>query len=155
MTITDSVLHFVAGLMFERPTRGLDATALATRLAASAAPFDALIAGKPDTAANRTLLAHIIGIESWAQARVRQLITGARVVDEALSYTPSAELPYAELVTRAQQTRAASQVTLAALSAAGVGIDQQIAHNQFGLLSVAGWTQYIITHANLEAKKMR
>lgn len=155
MTLRATILHAVAGLMFERPTRGLDHARLRARIVASQAPFQALIAAKGDTTENRTMLAHIIGVERWSQARVRQLLQTGVVFDEMDEYVPSAAQPYADLVALAGATRQVSVETLDALAAAGVPVTQTIAHNQFGALSVGGWSQYFVMHANLEAKKMR
>ena len=155
MPFIADVLHVVAGLMFERPVRGLSAQALIDRLDASTTPFVTAVRTKTDTTANRVLLAHIIGIECWAQNRMRQGANGTVVFDESDSYTPSPAQPMVDLVALAAATRAQSVALLRELTAAGTAPATTIAHNQFGALSLAAWSQYIVSHANLEAKKMR
>ncbi len=156
MAIGATLLQAVAKLMFERPIRGMSNDQLITMLDQSRMPFAQHIQKHADTQANRVLLAHIIGIECWAQARLRQLTTGQNIlIDESDSYTPSTDTPYAMLVAHAGATRIESSACLQELLRAGVPLTRTIVHNQFSELSVAAWIQYIVKHSMLEARKMR
>ena len=141
--------------MFERPTRGIPATELLQRLEQSRDVFALLIQQHADTHKNRVLLGHIIGVERWSQARLRQCINGTTAPDESDAYVPSREVAFSVLLTNARDTRSDSVVLLTELIHAGVPPTRTIEHNQFGPLSVAAWFHYITTHAMLEARKMR
>ena len=155
MPIVPFLLHKIAGLMFERPTRGVPATELLQRLEQSQDVFAQHIQQYADTHKNRVLLGHIIGVERWAQTRLGQCIDGPIAPDESDAYVPSPEVAFSVLLTNARDTRSESIVLLKELMKAGVPLTRTIEHNQFGPLTVAAWIHYITTHAMLEARKLR
>ena len=155
MSISSFLLHNIAGLMFERPTRGLTAAVILQRLEQSQVDFDQHLQQYAETPKNRALLGHIIGVERWAQARLRQCISGPTAPDESDVYVPAPDVSFAELVADAHRTRSDSVALLGELIDAGVPLTRTIVHNQFGALTVAAWSHYIAKHSMLEAKKMR
>lgn len=155
MSITARVVHFVGGLFFERPVRGVTAEGLLARFTDSHAPYIAALEGKTDTAKNRALVAHIIGVERWAQARVNQVRTGVTFHEECDGYVPATNTSYAELVPIAATTRSESIALLQSLITADIALTHIVTHNEFGTLSLAAWFQYMMSHSMLEAKKLR
>jgi hypothetical protein len=155
MSITSRIVHFVGGLFFERPVRGVTAEALFARFTASHAPYIAALEGKADTAKNRALVAHIIGVERWAQARINQVRTGVTYHEECDRYVPATDTSYADLVRTAATTRTESIALVQSLITADIALTQIVTHNEFGALSLAAWIQYMMSHSMLEAKKLR
>ncbi|RLT32014.1 MAG: DinB family protein [Chloroflexi bacterium] len=155
MSISSFLLHNIAGLMFERPTRGLTAAVVLRRLEQSQPVFAQQIEQCADSHKNRALLGHIIGVERWAQARLRQCVSGPTAPDESDAYVPAPDVSFADRVADALRTRSDSVALLGELIDAGVPLTRTIIHNQFGALTVAAWFHYIAMHSMLEAKKMR
>ena len=155
MPIVPFLLHKIAGLMFERPTRGVPATELLQRLEQSQQDFGQHLQQYADTHKNRALLGHIIGVERWAQARLRQCISGPSAPDESDAYVPAPNVLFCDLLTDARRMRSDSVALYRELIDAGVPLTRTIVHNQFGPLTVAAWFHYIATHSMLEARKMR
>jgi len=60
MSIMSRIIHFVGGIFFERPVRGMTAEALRAKLSTSQSTFLATLRDKSDSVANKELLAHII-----------------------------------------------------------------------------------------------
>jgi hypothetical protein len=150
----DNVFAFAAQLLFERPGRTLDYNAHITGLRESGDTLVALFRTARDDQHNRTLLRHIIGIEHWSQARLRELLGAAPFREEYDKYQPSAQLTVSELAQVMQQTRQQSCAIVQQLADAHVELHQCIVHNQFGPLSVSGWLVYIRSHATIESKKL-
>jgi hypothetical protein len=155
MSIMSRIIHFVGGIFFERPVRGMSAEALRAKLSASQSTFLAALRDKSDSAANKELLAHIIGIERWAQARIKQAHTGVIITEEYDGYRPAPDTSYVDLVHIADTTRTDSIALLQAVTAANIALTTPIEHPQFGTLSLAAWFQYILSHSMIEAKKLR
>ena len=154
MTIRANVLHFIAGLVFERPVRSLSADQLRLRLSNGGTTVVAAMRAASDTPTNQGIATHIIGIERWGQARVRELHTGTHTVEEYDHYRP-ATASMAQLAETMATTRAETIAILDQLSAAGIALTQQVAHNMFGAMTLAGWLQYLAAHASLESRKLR
>jgi hypothetical protein len=100
-------------------------------------------------------VAHIIGIERWAQARLDQVQSGVPHQAESNAYVPTTDVSYAQLVTLADTTRTASIALLNSVVTATLPLTQHIVHTEFGSMSVAAWIQYMMSHSMLEAKKLR
>lgn len=153
-SFTNRVLGFAAYLLFERPGRALDYAAHINGLRESGDTLVTLFQTARDDQHNRTLLRHIIGIEHWAQARLRELLGAAPFREEYDTYRPSAQLTVSELAQVMQQTRQQSCAIAQQLADADVDLQQRVTHNQFGPLSASGWLVYIRSHATLESKKL-
>ena len=153
-SFTDRVLGFAAQLFFERPGRTLDYTAHINGLRESGDTLVALFRTARDDQHNRTLLRHIIGIEHWAQARLRELLGAAPFREEYDKYKPATQLTVSELVQIMHQTRQQSCAIAQQLADAHIDLNQRVTHNQFGPLSASGWLVYIRSHATIESKKL-
>ena len=153
-SFTDRLLGFAAQLFFERPGRTLDYTAHINGLRESGDALVTRFRTARDDQHNRTLLRHIIGIEHWAQARLRELLGAAPFREEYDKYQPSAQLTVSELAQVMQQTRQQSCAIAQQLADAQIDLQQRVTHNQFGPLSASGWLVYIRSHAAIESKKL-
>lgn len=106
-----------------------------------------------DSAKNRQQLAHIIGIERWAQKRLRVALGDPFIQDESDQYLPSAE-NWGNLCQQFDQCRQETLAIIQALAKNNVRPETTVKHNQFGLISVRGWLGYMSTHAHLEGKRI-
>jgi hypothetical protein len=149
------IIHFVGGIFFERPVRGMSAEGMRAKLSTSQSTFLAALRDKSDSVANKELLAHIIGIEQWAHARIKQAYTGVIITEEYDGYRPAPDTSYADLVHIADTTRTDSIALLHTVITANIALTTPIEHPQFGSLSLAAWFQYIMSHSMIEAKKLR
>jgi hypothetical protein len=154
VTIRSTMLHFVAGLVFERPVRTLSADQLRMRLSDGGNIVVAAMRAASDTSTHQRIATHIIGIECWGQARLRELLTRSHTSEEYDRYRPAATslIHLAELMT---STRAETIAVFDQLCAAGIAPTQVAHHNMFGAMTVAGWLQYLHAHASLESRKLR
>jgi hypothetical protein len=155
MSIMSRIIHFVGGIFFERPVRGMSAEGMRAKLSTSQSTFLAALRDKSDSVANKELLAHIIGIEQWAHARIKQAYTGVIITEEYDGYRPAPDTSYADLVHIADTTRTDSIALLHTVITANIALTTPIEHPQFGSLSLAAWFQYIMSHSMIEAKKLR
>jgi hypothetical protein len=152
MSIMSRIIHFVGGIFFERPVRGMSAEGMRAKLSTSQSTFLAALRDKSDSVANKELLAHIIGIEQWAHARIKQAYTGVIITEEYDGYRPAPDTSYADLVHIADTTRTDSIALLHTVITANIALTTPIEHPQFGSLSLAAWFQYIMSHSMIEAK---
>lgn len=153
-SFVDRIFGFAAHVFFERPGRTLDYTAHVNGLRTSGEMLVTQFRTARDNQHNRTLIRHIIGIEHWAQARLRELLGAAPFREEYDKYQPSAQLTVSELAHVMQQTRQQSCAIVQQLADAHIDLNQRITHNQFGPLSASGWLVYIRSHAVIESKKL-
>jgi hypothetical protein len=137
----------------ERPKRSLGQ--LAARLQASGDAIDARLRALPDSARNRQVLSHVIGIERWGQSRLKTALGAPLLMDEYNSYRPQHDCEWADLKSAFHTTRQETLGLTRQIEAAPPPVDFKAPHNQFGPLSVAGWLRYLEMHANGEIKKMK
>lgn len=154
MGIKSTLLHVVTALVFERPVRGLDADSMRNRLIQSGDAMVSAIRTAGDITANQDTATHIIGIERWGQARLRDALNGSYTSEEYDGYRP-ASAPITQLADLMQTTRAETVAVLAQLVSAGIPLTTTIPHNTFGDMTVAGWLQYIQGHGAIESRKLR
>lgn len=153
MTLRSRFLHLIAGLVFERPVRRLTVEQLRQRLSNGGTTVVTAMRATSDTDAHQRVATHIIGIERWGQARMRELLTGTHIVEEYDHYRP-ANASMAQLAETMTTTRAETIAILDQLSAAGIALTRQTPHNMFGPMTLAGWLQYLDAHATLESRKL-
>jgi hypothetical protein len=153
-SFVDRVFTFAAQLFFEKPGRTLDYTAHITGLRTSGDALVTQFRHARDDQHNRALIRHIVGIEHWSQARLRELLGAAPFREEYDKYQPSAQHTVSELADIMQQTRAQSCAIVQQLADANIDLQQRITHNQFGPLTASGWLVYIRSHATIESKKL-
>ena len=154
MTLSQRILHFGGWLFFERPWRSIDYATLHDLLEQSGATVVTGIHHANDTATNRDLIRHIIGIECWAQQRLNSLVNGQAYSAEYDALKPATTLTLTELADLMASTRAQSCAILQQLQQSGIALAQTVPHNQFGALSIIAWNRYIASHALIELKKL-
>lgn len=153
--MANPVLPVMRSLLIERPARKQSYAQLAQALEADAGPLVARFAAAADTPRNRHQLRHIIGLERWGQRRLRTALGEPPVSDEMDDYMPERGLSLADLSVAFAATRRETVVLARQLEARGIDGAQQVAHNQFGPLTLRGWLRYLNLHARLEGRRVR
>jgi hypothetical protein len=153
-SFSQRVLAFAAYLFFEKPSQKLDHHGHDVALQQSGATLVAQMRTVRDDAHNRAVLRHVIGIEHWAQVRLRELLGAAPFREEYDKYKPPAHHTVAELADIMHHTRQQTCRIVYQLADEHITLDRRVAHNQFGPLSAGGWLAYIKLHAELECKKL-
>ncbi len=154
MTLSQRIFHFGGWLFFERPWQPADYAALQLLLRQGGTTVVNGIHQASDIPANRDLIRHIIGIECWAQQRLRAVMSGQPYSAEYDALQPESTLPIHELATMMASTRDQSITLLLQLQQAGIALNHIVPHNQFGALSIVAWNRYIASHALIELKKL-
>jgi hypothetical protein len=139
----------------ERGARNKSYDDLLTRLEADAARTGQRFQAAVDTPANRRQAAHIIGIERWAQRRLRTLLGEPLVMDEYDGYAPSLDMTAAQLADAFRQTRADTLTLTRTLKERGIPITQTAKHNDMDQVTVGGWLVYIAGHGGIEARRLK
>lgn len=103
--------------------------------------------GKSATPRNLEAARHVIGIERWAQRRLRIALDEPPVMDEYDAYRPDDLNDMAALKTAFAETRRETVAIIQQLRAAGVPLDTPTPHNELGSLTIAGWVLYLTDHA--------
>lgn len=155
MGMRERLLRTMANLFFERPARRLSLTDLAIRLETAGKVIERRFSVPPDNEWNRDQIRHVVGIERWAQQRVRVALGNPLVMDEYDGYRPAANLPWEQMRATFQDTRRETVALIRELERAGVSTGTRVPHNQFGDLSVGAWFQYMNNHANRESRFLR
>jgi hypothetical protein len=106
-----------------------------------------------DTARDRDLAGHVIGIERWSQRRLRPALGEPVVHDEYDGYRPDPALGMTALAEAFAQTR--DETLDLARRAADLPPSVRAAHNDPGQLSVGGWLFCIDSHAQRESGRIR
>ncbi len=150
-----SIVGKVLAALVEMQGRRAPVSEWGARLANSAEAVAGRLATAPDTAKNRDLAAHIIGIERWGQRRLRMLLGEPPIRDEYDRYRPDAEQNLAALADVFRQTRAETVRVIAELEAAGCVPTTTAPHNDLGNVSIRGWLSYLDGHAAMESRKLR
>ncbi len=140
--------------MFERPAKGKSFAQLRSKLETSGAEISERFKRVSDTPLNRKQLEHVITIERWAANRLRAMLGDTPFQqDSSRGYAPPTGLGWNDLLALWTRTREESLALVARLEASDPTV--KIPHNQMGDLSARGWTQYLISHADLEARRAR
>jgi hypothetical protein len=145
------LLHMVV----ERSARKLNYAELAQKLDASCGQVAGHIAAAPDTPANRAQAGHVIGMERWAQRRLRTALGEPPSADEYDGHRPSGDLALPALRGEFESTRAETLQLVKSLQQAGVPETRIAPHNDMGQLTLRGWLYYLDMHAAREAAKMK
>ncbi len=153
--MANPVLPVMRSLLIERPARKQSYAQLARALEADAEPLIARFVAATDTPENRHQLRHIIGLERWGQRRLRTALGEPPVSDEMDDYMPERGLSLADLCAAFAATRRETVVLARQLEARGIDGAQQVAHNQFGPLTLRGWLRYLNLHARLEGRRVK
>lgn len=153
MDIKAWLLHRIAQHFFVRPVRHISTAQMRTRLQTGGDVIAHTMMQAADTHAHQRVATHIIGIERWSQARLRDILTATPHTEEYDHYRP-ADAPMPQLAEIMRATRADTLALYAQLVDAGVVATQTARHNTFGDMSMLGWLQYLYLHGDLERRKL-
>jgi hypothetical protein len=98
---------------------------------------------------------HVIGIERWAQRRLRIALGEPPVTDEYDGYRPDALADIRALKDAFAEMRRETTSILQQLREAGVPLDTTTPHNELGQLTIPGWVLYLTDHAWRETFVLR
>jgi hypothetical protein len=98
---------------------------------------------------------HVIGIERWAQRRLRIALGEPPVTDEYDAYRPDDLNDIKALRDAFATMRAETIAILQQLREADVSLDTTTPHNELGLLTIRGWVLYLTDHAWRETLVLR
>ncbi len=107
-----------------------------------------------DTPGHRGAGRHIIGIENWAQSRLRVALGNPYQQDEYDGYQPAEDLDMPALSNAFADARADTVMIAQLLEKAAVPLSQTVPHNDMGDLTIGGWLSYIIAHAGRESRRL-
>lgn len=139
-------------LLFERPASGKSLTKHTQELHKTRDVMLERYQQADDTADNHRVMTHVIGIERWAQSRIRVVLGEALRDDEYDDYRPAQETTWDELQAMLEDTRAKSIQLADSLEPAM--LSQRVPHNAFGQMTIGAWLYYIYGHGNLETKRL-
>ncbi len=154
MPIKSWIQSAVTGLLVERPAQKMSLDEHVAQLQAGADEISRKLAAAPDTPVNRDKLCHVIGIERWAQPRLRVFLGEALVDDEPDGYRPSSHLNWDALSAMFRTARSETIELAVQIAAADPDSTLMVDHSQYGKLTAQGWLHYVTSHANLEVKSI-
>lgn len=146
---------FAGSLMLNRPAKKRTFDALKRTLHKDGQAVADRWRSAPENDKNHARMTHIIGIERWAQARLRDKLLGGPASErEYDTYRPAKQTPWGEIVPLFEATRADTLALIDELDAAGLG-DATAPHNDWGNLTARAWMIYLNAHATMESKRIR
>lgn len=148
------IMRVFAGMMFERPARKHDYADFARVLQEKGEAVESRIVDGDGGEKHHRVVTHIIGIEKWAQSRLRVALGEPYKQEEYDVYRPAKDKAWDELLPLFRSTRADSVALAERLAAKNVSKKVKVQHNQFGDFSVGAWLQYIAGHADFESKRI-
>lgn len=147
-------MQFAFGLFFERPAQGKNFAQLHAALERSGREIESRLDGKTASAGNVETIRHVVGIERWAQARLRKALEGQRIeLDRYAPYRPDDVQDWPGLQAAFRETRAATLELARAFE--GHGGNPNVPHNQNPNFSAKGMLGYMQSHAHFESRKLR
>ena len=152
MALRDILLNLFKNLLIEGPAAKIGLTGLIPKLEVSGQEINTRLGGIANSASNRKQLRHIIGIERWGQSRLRTLQGQPLLQDEYDGYQPAETVDWNDLRDQFASTRAATLALVRQLTQAGLIETATAKHNSFGDLTLRGWVNYLVAHANRESK---
>lgn len=142
-------------LFVERPARKTSLNELSEKLTASGQALVTRFGGIANRDANREALRHIIGIERWAQQRLKVFLGERYAADEYDGYRPPDHYTWNDLRDDFNQTRAETAVLAQQLAQQGILGKATVPHNDFGPVTAKGWLKYLHDHALRESTRIR
>ena len=139
------IARIYSTIFFEGPARGKTAAELGLALKTNGDEFCSRLAAMRRTSRLHAVVTHCIGIERWAQGRVRVALGEPFVDEEYDIYRPSLEVPWNDLIALFETTRRESIQLVQQCS--GSALEKTVVHNNIGPLSVRGWFQYMQYHS--------
>lgn len=151
MTLLGTMLRIYS----EQRAKGMSWDDLTRRLERSAE----IVLPRFDTASNKPrhieAAKHVIGIERWAQRRLRIALGEPVTLDEYDSYRPEQLNDIQALKEAFANTRRDTLTILRHLHDAGVPLAKTTPHNELGQLTIGGWVLYLTDHAWRETFMLR
>jgi hypothetical protein len=151
MSLIGKIIH----AFNERGAARLSLIEIKGKLAQSEVVITERILKAADTPKNRNLASHLIGIERWAQKRLRVALGELLVIEEYDAYRPGTALAMEELSKTFQSTRQATLNLVDELEQAKVDVTTLIPHNELGTLTVKGWLFYLVSHGLRESQGIK
>jgi hypothetical protein len=155
MAIRDVLLSVFRDLFVERPARKTSIKELSDKLSASGQTLSTRFGGIANRDANREALRHIIGIERWAQQRLRMFLGEPYARDEHDGYRPPDMYSWNDLRDDFNQIRTETVGLAEQLMQQGVTDKATVPHNDFGPLTAKGWLKYMLDHAIRESLRIK
>lgn len=142
-------------VMIERPAYWRSLDELLSALETSADKLHESLSKAKGSDKDKATLRHVIGMERWGQRRLRVALGEENPNDEHHAYKPDANSTWEELLQAFQSARQETLDLGYSLAAKEVDLNQGIAHNQFGDMSVKAWLRYLHLHAWAEARHIK
>ncbi|MEZ4637629.1 MAG: hypothetical protein R2873_23925 [Caldilineaceae bacterium] len=150
-----SVVGTILRVVLERSSRNMTYDSAIAQLQKGQATVLARMDGAADTAENRKLARHIIGIERWGQHRLGVLKGEPLTTDEYDSYQPQEALDIDRLREAFSIVRGQTLDLVKQFQADGVTLDSKVFHNDIKEFSLRGWIGYFDGHASREAMRFK
>lgn len=148
------ITRFIGGMMFERPARKKSYQDYVGELREKGGVIESRIAKGDGSGKQHSTLTHIIGIEKWAQSRLRVALGEPFKQEEYTNYRPAKETAWEDLLPIFRETRADSIALAEQLAAQNVPTNTKVKHNQFGDFTTRAWLQYLVGHGDFESKRI-
>lgn len=155
MGIKESLFQFGGRLFFERPGTKKSYEELIENLEVGGAKIGDRADGLMDGAYGREVLVHIIGIERWAQKRLKVFLGDAFIDEEYDNYRPSSEIAIVDLRKMFLAERNETVKIGREIHARHIADDMRVKHNDFQGINAKGWLYYVAGHAAQEAKGLK
>jgi hypothetical protein len=139
----------------ERQAQGRSFRELAADLERSGEAIAARLQSAPDTARNREVAVHVIGIERWGQLRLRVPLGEPFVLDSYRPYRPEEDASMEELRSAFDATRRETLTLARRLEANGTDPDIRVRHNDLGEVTLRGWLTYLNGHGERETRRLK
>ncbi|MEM7029987.1 MAG: hypothetical protein AAF629_10515 [Chloroflexota bacterium] len=140
--------------MIDRQAKNKDVAELRQQLVENKKMLTDKLAVATDSEENRQQIRHVIGIERWAQSRLKVVLGEPFKQEEHDGYLPANNKPVANLAQVFDETRQET-LTIAQQLAEVSSVETQVVnHNAMGAMTVRSWLQYIDTHGTYELRKL-
>lgn len=155
MVLRDVLFSVFRDLFVERPASGASLQELSDKLSTSGQTLSTRFGGIANRDANREALRHIIGIERWAQHRLRMFLGEPFLRDEYDGYRPPEAFSWNDLRDDFNQTRNETVALAEQLKQQRVSEKARVTHNDFGAVTAKGWLKYLLDHAQRESMRIK
>lgn len=142
-------------LMIDRQAGEKSVSDLMTELSASKESILTQVANAADMPDFREKMAHVVGIERWAQSRMKVALGEPFKQEEYDGYRPELSQTLAELTETFSQTRDETLAIAEQLKAVDGVETQTVQHNDMGDMRIRSWLAYLEMHGPFELKKVK
>lgn len=155
MGIKESLLQFGGGLFFEKPANKKSYGELVQNLETNGTAIGEKTNGLMDGEFVRETMIHIIGIERWAQKRLKVFLGDAFIDEEYDKYRPDAAISIEDLRKIFLAERNETVKLAREIDARRIPDETKVNHNMFQDFSAKAWLHYLAGHAAQEAKALK